>query len=558
MSAATEAGGRVGVSPGSRAWGFGSIFGKALRDSRWALLGAALFVGFVVLAVAATLGLSFPEAADRARLVSQMQALPAMFRGLLGEPIAIDRLPGFISWRALNFMPLLVGIWSILALSGALAGEVGRGSMEMLAAVPASRWSIALQKVAAHVVALFAAMSVAAVITWLATLAFAALPGDEASLAASLAEYAWSGAGALFGGAMAFMLGPIVGRAAAAGSAASVLIGSYVINGFAEAVTFFEQIRFLSLFRWTAGHRPLAGVDDWAPILAVGALDALLIGVGVVAFMRRDIGGLVGAGLSPFAARWSVLGPAGRSLAERLPAALAFGLGIGVFGFYIAVSAESFAQVMAEVPELDRILRTFFPDVDLFSAAGILELMFAELAILLLGLAAAVLAHGWASDERDRRLEMVLAAPIERLRWALSSGWGVLLAALVLTVAVAAPTFVAVLATGDDVVPPMVGVLVLGLYVGALVGFGLAVGGLVSPTLAGAVVGLYVVTAFVLELVGGALDLPGWLLDLSLARHLGQPFIGRLDLLGAAVCVALAAGGLALGAWGLVRRDLRA
>jgi ABC-2 type transport system permease protein len=542
----------------SRVWGFGSVFGKALRDSRWSLLGTTVLVGLVTVLVAATLGLSFPAAADRARLVGQMEALPALFRGLLGEPLAIDRLPGFISWRALNFMPILVGIWSVLALSGAVAGEVGKGSMELLAAMPVSRWSIALQKAAAHVVALFTALGMAALITWLATLAFAALPGDEASLGASLAAYAWIGVTALFGGAVAFLLGPIVGRTAAAGAGAIVLFASFVIHGFAEAVTFFEQIRFLSIFHWTTGHRPLAGVEDWAQVLGVMTLDAALLGLGAVAFVRRDIGGLVGAGWSPFAAGWSIAGPTARSLAERLPVALAFGLGIGAFGFYIAISAESFSEVMAQVPEMRSILETFFPNVELFSAAGILELMFVEFAVLLLGLAAAVLVHGWASDERDRRLEMVLAAPVERSRWALASGWGVLLAAAALTVAVAVPASLGVLAVGDEVGPSTMGVAVLGVYTAALVGVGLAVGGFISPALAGPAVGLYVLAAFVIELVGSVLGLPAWLLDVSLARHLGQPFIGQVDALGMVACAALALGGLAAGAWGLARRDLRA
>lgn len=557
MSATVEPLGRATPSTRARLFGFGSVFGKTLRDGRWSLLIGGVLIGGLAIAVAATLGLEFPEAADGSRLVSQMAALPAMFRGLLGEPINIDTLPGFISWRSLNFAPILVGIWSILALSGALAGEVGRGSMEVLAASAVSRWSIALQKVAAHLVVLFGALAIAALITWLATVAFAVLPGDQATLSASVAEFTWIGIGALFGGAIAFLLGPIVGRAAAAGTAAIVLIASYVINGFAGAVTFFEQIQPLSIFQWTAGHRPLAGVEDWLAVLAVAAIDAVLIVIGVLIFVRRDIGGLVSAGISPFAARWSIGGPAGRSLAERLPASLAFGVGIGIFGYYVAVSAESFAALLDEIPEMQQILEAVFPNVDIASAAGILELMFVSFAILLLGLAAAVLAHGWTSDERDKRLEIVLAVPMERMRWALSSGAGVLLSVLVLAVAIAILTSAGAVALGDDVVTPFAGVMVLGIYAAALVGVGLAVGGLVSPSLAGGVVAAYVVGAFLLVFIGQALELPNWLLDLSLARHLGQPFLGDADLVGLLACLLLAVGGLLVGAWGFVRRDVK-
>jgi hypothetical protein len=45
-------------------------------------------------------------------------------------------------------------------------------------------------------------------------------------------------------------------------------------------------------------------------------------------------------------------------------------------------------------------------------------------------------------------------------------------------------------------------------------------------------------------------------LDLSLYRHLGQPMAGVLEPVGIVVAAALAVGGLAVGAWGLRRRDL--
>lgn len=88
------------------------------------------------------------------------------------------------------------------------------------------------------------------------------------------------------------------------------------------------------------------------------------------------------------------------------------------------------------------------------------------------------------SDERDKRLEVVLAAPMKRMRWALSSGAGVFLSVLVLVLAAAIPTTAGALLLGDDVIRPFVGVMVLGIYTAALVGVGLAVGGLVSPSLA--------------------------------------------------------------------------
>ena len=61
-----------------------------------------------------------------------MTSLPPVFQGLLGEPIHIETLGGFLSWRVGNFLPVLLGLWSVIALSGTLAGEAASGSLDLV------------------------------------------------------------------------------------------------------------------------------------------------------------------------------------------------------------------------------------------------------------------------------------------------------------------------------------------------------------------------------------------------------------------------------------------
>ena len=42
------------------------------------------------------------------------------------------------------------------------------------------------------------------------------------------------------------------------------------------------------------------------------------------------------------------------------------------------------------------------------------------------GLAGATFLAAWASDENDRRLDVVLSTPVSRARWAIKSGLGVM------------------------------------------------------------------------------------------------------------------------------------
>jgi len=88
------------------------------------------------------------------------------------------------------------------------------------------------------------------------------------------------------------------------------------------------------------------------------------------------------------------------------------------------------------------------------------------------------------------------------------------------------------------------------------VGIGLAVGGVVRPTLAAPVaLGLGVVF-YLLDTLGAALQLPDAILDLSLTKHLGQPMAGVFDVPGTVACAVLALGGVAVAAFGLRRRDV--
>ena len=86
----------------------------------------------------------------------------------------------------------------------------------------------------------------------------------------------------------------------------------------------------------------------------------------------------------------------------------------------------------------------------------------------------------------------------------------------------------------------------MGLYAAALVGIGLAIGGLFRASIAGEIVAVIVVATYVIDLLAPALQLPDWVHQLALTAHLGQPMIGIWDWAGMAACVVLAVGGLAV------------
>jgi ABC-2 type transport system permease protein len=484
------------------------------------------------------------------------EQLPVLFRGVLGEPINLQALGGFLSWRVLNFVPVLLGVWSILTLSSTLAGEARRGSLDIVASTPLSRDSIAIQKGAAHLVAMAVACAILGLFTWVATLVSATLPGDEVPAGAVAAHMVWLVLVAVAPGLLAWVVAPIVGRGAAAALGALGLISSFVVHGYSEAITAFEALDAVSYFGLTAGHRPMAGVSDWPSLGVLFAVEGVLFVLGVLVFRTRDIGITRDVALPLPRLRLGLGGVIGRSFAERLPVAAWFGLGLGLMGLVYAINSAAFTESLRSIPQIQRIVQQFMPGVDIFTPGGVLQLVFFGFGTLLVAGAAGLLASGWASDESEGRLEVILAAPVSRTAWGVRSGVGALGAVAVLGVAMAALVAVGVIGAGGDPLDPVLGALVLGGYTAALLGVGLAAGGLVRPSLAGPVAAGLGLAFYLIDVLGAALQLPDELLQLSLTRHLGQPMAGVFDASGIVACAVLALGGVAVAAVGLRRRDI--
>ncbi len=544
-------------SPLARVVGLGTIYGKTLRDSRRAILLVGLLGGGFMLLTAAPYGVEFTTATSRQALVAQMTALPAVFRGLLGEPINIDTLGGFLSWRTGNVLPVMLGMWSVVALSGTLAGEAARGSLDLLASTPQGRRSIALQKLAAHLTGVVIAMALTALLTWIGGRAFAVLPGDEIPVAAAIGFALLAGLLMLASGAVAFALGPFVGRTRALGLGLVTLFGGYLIASYAALAPQLDALSPLSWYAWTEHHRPLAGVTDWPPVALLAVTTVVLVAIGVVGFERVDVGQagrLSWLRLPGLPA--GIRGPFMRQFSDRLAAALAWGVGIGVYGALIAGSAKQFAESIGSLPQMADLIRLVYPDIDINQPSGLLQLAFYAFGSLMVGLAGVTFLAGWATDERNRRLDVVLSTPLSRAGWALRSGLGVMAAIVLTTVVLAALLSVGIVAAGGSIVEPVLGSGVLGLAAAGFVGVGLAVGGLVRSSLAARVAAALVIGTFLLDTLGAALDLPDAVLDLSIFRHLGQPIAGSYDPVGLVVAGVLAVGGVLLGAWGMQRRDI--
>lgn len=542
-----------------RLYGFGSVFAKAIRDSRRATLVAAFLLVVTFLGVAKAVIDQFDTPASREEMVALIKSLPPILAGLGGKITDnLGTMGGYLQYKYGTFFPFVLTLWSILALSGTLAAEAQRGSLDILAATGLSRRRIAAEKLLGHLVPMTLVLLLTFVSIAIAGQAYPVLPGDEITVTSAFAYTVWLGFIALAGGALAFALGPFVGRGGAAGIAGFVTFAGYITSGYQQAIPAMEPIAKLTWWGWTYNHTALSGQYDWPPVIAVGLVVVGLLVFGIEAFARRDIGATSAVPMPRMpAALLGLRGPVGRAAGANLGAAIWWGLGVGFFGLVMGSASQGFMDQLRNSPDFMNLLNGIFPGIDYASAGGFLQLLFVEFGVLLAGLAAATLVAGWASDETSGRLEMVLATPLARVRWALAGGAGMALDVVVFLVISALGIAAGVATSGSELGTPVTGTLILAIYAFALVGIGILVGGLTRTAWAAPAVVIFLLVTWFIQLLGPLLGLPDIVQDLAMTAHFGQPMVGVWDIPGSVAALAIGVAGIVIGAMGFARRDLR-
>jgi ABC-2 type transport system permease protein len=535
-----------------------TVLGKTIRDSRRTTIIVSVVLFLLLISVTAAVATEFNTPKSRKELADLVANLPPILQGLAGKPINVETMGGYVQYKYGTFFPIVLSLWSILALSSTLAAEAKRGSLEFVAASPLGRRRIAFEKLSGHILVIAIASIAVFLSVAIAGSVNAKLPGDEISVSAAFAYALQLGLMALAAGGLAFALSQFLGRGAGVAIAGAVMFGGWILNGYQGAVPALAPFANLTWFGWTSNHLPLAGAFDWPSLIPVALVTGFFLLLGVEAFARRDIGA-TSAVPTPSLPRFLVGlgGPAARSFGNGLPTAFAWGLGIGVYGLVIAASASAFVGLLDTSPDFARFLQTAFPGTAILSGGGFLPLLFVQFGLILAGLAAATLVGAWASDETSGRLEMLLAAPFARARWAIAGGLAILGQIVVFTFIAALGIAIGTLMIGGDVVQPVVGTFALGAFAAAFAGVGVAIAGLWRSSWAAPAVALLTILTWFVDTIVPAFKLPDFVRQIALSAHYGLPMLGRWDWAGLAASAALAVGGVMLGAWAFQRRDLR-
>jgi len=129
----------------SRLYGLGSIYGKTLRDSRLAFMIMTGLIAGLMLTVGAAWGTAYSTPEARREIALLLESVPPVMAGIAGPIVKPETMGGFLTYKYGPFFAFIAGLWSILALSGTLAAEARRGSLDLVAVAPFGKRRIAFE-----------------------------------------------------------------------------------------------------------------------------------------------------------------------------------------------------------------------------------------------------------------------------------------------------------------------------------------------------------------------------------------------------------------------------
>ncbi|MFF4294853.1 ABC transporter permease [Streptomyces vinaceus] len=518
--------------------GTGTLLRLALRRDRVMMPVWIMVVAMLVLSLPASLESVYGTAAERARLLTTMNANGSL-RALYG-PAFGDSIGALTAWRGGIFAGVLAGIMSLVIVVRHTREEEETGRQEMLSAAMVGRRA-----------PLTAALLAALVANGLAALLVTAgLAGRGAGGAAALG-LGIGATGVLFA-ALAAIAAQLTESARLAKGLAGALIGAaFVLRaaGDAGSAGGASAMTWVSPLGWLEHVRAFAGERWWVFGLFAAAV-AVQVAAAYALAGRRDVGmGFLPARPGPAQGR---LGSAG-ALAWRLQRGglLGWSLAFLAAGVVFGGMTDGATQLVGDNERTREIIERMggqsgIADAFLATMAGMLGMIAA------LYIVSAVLRLS--GEESGQRAEPLLANAVGRLRWAgghLAVAFGgsaliLLLAGLGLGIGHGQGVAAAVGAT----LAQLPAVWVIGALAALLHG--------AAPRYA---VAAWAVAGGALTLgwIGPALNLPQAVLNLSPFAHLPKlPGAEELSWAPLLVLTALAAALLAAGLAALRRRDLAA
>jgi ABC-2 type transport system permease protein len=219
-------------------------------------------------------------------IMKLIQSYPKELMAFFGDIGESFSPAGYLSLELFSYMPIIIGIYAVLAGSGLLAGDEESGLLDLVLAHPVSRGALFAGRLLAFVVTLTGILA----LMWLGCVVGADY-SEMLNLSASdllLPFFSLFGLLALFGGLALFLSMVLPSRRMAAMTAGVLLVGSYFLTSLARISDSLKDAARFSPLNYFQGGDAINGLNtSWlVGLLACGALFAFLAWW---RFERRDI-----------------------------------------------------------------------------------------------------------------------------------------------------------------------------------------------------------------------------------------------------------------------------
>ena len=255
-----------------------NVVEKSLREQKWQIVG----FGLTLLAMASSIVYLWPTYRTT---VASIQ-LPEAVQALLGSDLAYSTAAGFVSAEYFSWIPILLIVYAVIQGTGAIAGEEGSGTIDLLMSQPIRRGNMVVQKTAA----VCAGSALIVAFGWLGfalSIPFVKIEislGDAALACANMLPIT------LLYFALSLWLGSVLpNRTYASSAVIGLATAGYFFNTIASAVHSLSWLRYASPFYYYGAGSPLVHGIDWPHAGGLIGVSALLVILTLRSFGRRDI-----------------------------------------------------------------------------------------------------------------------------------------------------------------------------------------------------------------------------------------------------------------------------
>jgi ABC-2 type transport system permease protein len=500
------------------------------------------------------------DPAARALFAQQMELLGRQLTYLLPAPAQLDTMAGYLAWRWFGSAALIYAFWALLAGTGAGRGDEERGLVELWLSTGASRMRLVGTRVAG-----FAAVAAVSIAVMLAGTAVGAAIGHEAL---SLGPLALQGLAIWILTIVVFAFALVVAqlvttRRGATGIAGIIVLVLFMLNAAARSGVDVGAVRWLSPFYLYERSTPLlrGGSLDLAAAATLALSALVLVVLAILAFVRRDIGGPLFRGApAKTPVEWS---PARDPLLRTPVLAIvdqqrvwiaAWALVLALLAAFLTSITKTMVDALgsSDIP----VLRAYFERAGIGAYADFVGVIWFSTLLLLVSLFVVAQVNGWAADDAEGRLEMILSAPVSRARVVVERIAAVVVACAVIVAISSLAVYLTATYTGISLpVGRFVFASAAVLPVAyAFAGIGHALVGW-RPRVAVAALGTLAVVGYFAQQFTPLFQWPDWVNNMSLYALYGTP-MSKDDWGGIATLIAIGIAGTAIALVVMRRRDV--